>query len=111
MSEQGRASIAEDFVPGGPVLVHQVFHIDRRNFELGRGRVEAHDLGICSGTETGFILQRTPDIVRAPDAAFIAKERIPDGMLLLLALYVHNLHIVRSTEHIATLCFPFERDP
>ena len=40
--------------------------------------VEAHDLGICSGAETGFILQRNPDIVRAPDAAFIAKARIPE---------------------------------
>ena len=40
--------------------------------------VEAHDLGICSGAETGFILQRKPDIVRAPDAAFIAKARIPE---------------------------------
>ena len=40
--------------------------------------VEAHDLGICSGAETGFILQRNPDIVRAPDAAFVAKARIPE---------------------------------
>ena len=40
--------------------------------------VEAHDLGICSGAETGFILRRAPDIVRAPDAAFIAKARIPE---------------------------------
>ena len=40
--------------------------------------VEAHDLGICSGAETGFILQRSPDIVRAPDAAFIDKARIPE---------------------------------
>lgn len=40
--------------------------------------VEAHDLGACSGAETGFILQRAPDIVRAPDAAFIAKARIPE---------------------------------
>lgn len=40
--------------------------------------VEAHDLGICGGAETGFILQRNPDIVRAPDAAFIAKARIPE---------------------------------
>ncbi len=40
--------------------------------------VEAHDLGICSGAETGFILQRNPDIVRAPDAAFVVKARIPE---------------------------------
>ena len=41
--------------------------------------VEAHDLGICSGADTGFILQRAPDIVRAPDAAFIATARIPES--------------------------------
>ncbi|MBI3797694.1 MAG: Uma2 family endonuclease [Deltaproteobacteria bacterium] len=39
--------------------------------------VEAHDLGIVCGAETGFVLRRTPDTVRAPDAAFIAKDRIP----------------------------------
>ena len=36
-----------------------------------------HDLGLCCGAETGFILQRDPDIVRAPDAAFVANGRIP----------------------------------
>ena len=41
--------------------------------------VEAHGLGICSGAETGFILRRGPDVVRAPDAAFIAKARIPEA--------------------------------
>ncbi len=40
--------------------------------------VEAHNLGICNGAKTGFILRRAPDIVRAPDAAFIAKARIPE---------------------------------
>lgn len=40
--------------------------------------VQDNDLGIVCGAETGFILQRTPDIVRAPDAAFIAKARIPE---------------------------------
>ncbi len=41
--------------------------------------VQDNDLGVCSGAETGFILQRAPDIVRAPDAAFIAKARIPES--------------------------------
>ena len=36
-----------------------------------------HDLGLCCGAETGFILQRDPDVVRAPDAAFVANGRIP----------------------------------
>ncbi len=40
--------------------------------------VEAHDLGVCCGAETGFILQRDPDTVRAPDAAVVLKSRIPE---------------------------------
>lgn len=45
--------------------------------------VEAHDLGYVTAAETGFILHRSADgkdVVRAPDAAFIAKERLPDGL-------------------------------
>ncbi len=41
----------------------------------GRGRLDA---GICCGAETGFILRRGPDVVRAPDASFVAEERIPN---------------------------------
>lgn len=39
--------------------------------------VEAHRLGVCFAAETGFILQRDPDTVRAPDVAFVAAGRIP----------------------------------
>ena len=39
--------------------------------------VNTSHAGVCCGAETGFILQRTPDLVRAPDAAFVARERIP----------------------------------
>ena len=38
----------------------------------------AHELGVCCGAETGFILRRDPDVVRAPDAAFVAGSRIPE---------------------------------
>lgn len=31
--------------------------------------------GVAVGAETGFVLSRDPDTVRAPDAAFISKER------------------------------------
>ena len=39
--------------------------------------VEAHELGLVCGAETGFVLRRTPDTVRAPDVSFVAKERVP----------------------------------
>ncbi|HEX3599559.1 MAG TPA: Uma2 family endonuclease [Lacipirellulaceae bacterium] len=38
-----------------------------RKYKLGRG----------FGAETGFLLKRDPDTVRAPDFAFIAKEHLP----------------------------------
>jgi Uma2 family endonuclease len=34
-------------------------------------------LGQVFGAETGFLLRRDPDTVRAPDFAFIAKEHLP----------------------------------
>lgn len=40
--------------------------------------VEAHHLGVCFAAETGFILQRDPDTVRAPDVAFVAASHVPD---------------------------------
>lgn len=43
--------------------------------------VDKDDLGELFGADCGFLLQRNPDTVRAPDAAFIAMERIPpDGI-------------------------------
>jgi len=40
--------------------------------------VETHRLGVCLAAETGFILQRDPDTVRAPDVAFVAADRVPN---------------------------------
>ena len=37
--------------------------------------VEEHHLGIVYAAETGFILERDPDTVRAPDVAFVAHGR------------------------------------
>jgi Uma2 family endonuclease len=55
------------------------------NFEHGRvamtaGRllgnhVHANGLGVTLGAETGFILARGPDTMRAPDAAFVSQAR------------------------------------
>lgn len=48
----------------------------RMNFRL-REYVEGQDLGEIFAAETGFRLSRNPDTVRAPDAAFVAKDRLP----------------------------------
>lgn len=38
--------------------------------------VRANDLGKVFATETGFIISREPDTVRAPDVAFVSTERL-----------------------------------
>ncbi|MGH2457558.1 MAG: Uma2 family endonuclease [Chloroflexota bacterium] len=38
--------------------------------------LESHDLGVLFGAETGFFLQRNPNHLRAPDAAFVTHERL-----------------------------------
>ena len=43
---------------------------------LGRHVLE-HELGEMFLAETGFLLARDPDTVRAPDIAFIHKDRLP----------------------------------
>ena len=46
--------------------------------------VEENNLGIVFTAETGFILERNPDTVLAPDSSFIRSERVntlPDGYL------------------------------
>lgn len=43
--------------------------------------VEGSGLGRVYGAETGFVLARDPDTVRAPDAAFVERERVvPPGL-------------------------------
>jgi Uma2 family endonuclease len=41
--------------------------------------VRSHDLGVVFGAETGFKIASGPDTVRAPDLAFVRRERIPEG--------------------------------
>ncbi len=40
--------------------------------------VKAHNLGAVYAAETGFKLAGDPDVVRAPDAAFVRRERVED---------------------------------
>lgn len=47
--------------------------------QIGRliaNHVFEHDLGEAYAAETGFILERNPDTVRAPDASFVTHERL-----------------------------------
>ncbi|MBC7929653.1 MAG: Uma2 family endonuclease [Rubrivivax sp.] len=38
--------------------------------------VEANDLGMAFGAETGFVVERNPDSVLGADAAFVSNERL-----------------------------------
>lgn len=38
--------------------------------------VEEAGHGVALGAETGFVLSRDPDTVRAPDAAFVSQDRV-----------------------------------
>jgi len=50
------------------------------NFTVLIGQfVKANALGAVFGAETGFRLASNPDTVRAPDLAFVRRERIPEG--------------------------------
>ncbi len=40
--------------------------------------VEANELGVVYAAETGFLLARDPDTVRAPDVAFVRRERVEE---------------------------------
>ena len=39
--------------------------------------VKTNQLGVVCGAETGFVIERDPDTVRAPDIAFVRRERLP----------------------------------
>jgi Uma2 family endonuclease len=54
------------------------FRHGRRAARIGRlldVHVSQTDCGVVAGAETGFVLFRDPDTVRAPDAAFVSKDR------------------------------------
>ena len=40
--------------------------------------VEENGLGAAYAAETGFVLETDPDTVRAPDAAFVRRERVEE---------------------------------
>lgn len=48
----------------------------RLGWRLGQ-HVDANRLGEVFAAETGFAIARNPDTVRAPDVAFVSRERIP----------------------------------
>ena len=98
------ATKAKGTLTSGPMTAEQLLRLppDGRRYELVEGELKVmtpasprhgriamrmgslieqyarqHDLGIVYAAETGFQLRENPDTVRAADAAFVAKSRIP----------------------------------
>lgn len=63
-----------ELVPMTPVGIRHAAVVSKLDGVLG-SYVRARELGI-TGPEGGFYLRRNPDTLRAPDVAFISKDRI-----------------------------------
>ena len=59
--------------PAGPLHGYLVIKIGA----VLHAYVEEKNLGMVFGEQTGFILTRNPDTVRAPDVAFVREDRVP----------------------------------
>ncbi len=66
-----------------------------------------HRAGRIVSGDTGFILERNPDTVRAPDVAFVGKDRLPDE-LPRVSFQVRRILPLRS-DHRMTGPETFER--
>lgn len=53
----------------GCITSHLLMHL--------RSFAKSHDLGCVVGPNTGYLLSRDPDTVRAPDISFVRKSRLP----------------------------------
>ena len=58
--------------PAGPTHGRLAMRIAARLFQ----HVETHHLGTVYAAETGFQLAQDPDTVRAPDVAFVSRQRL-----------------------------------
>ncbi len=56
-------------------------HVTIRVGRMLDEHVSEHGLGVVVGAETGFVVARDPDTVRAPDAAFVRADRVAPGRL------------------------------
>ena len=60
--------------PAGGRHGHVTARLTKRLMDV----VEARGLGSVFAAETGFLISAEPDTVRAPDIAFVTRERLPD---------------------------------
>ncbi|MBX3432604.1 MAG: Uma2 family endonuclease [Pirellulales bacterium] len=78
-SQQRCELIAGEVVVMSPAGHNHGFVVSNIHIVFG-GFVRSRGLGRSFGAETGFVVDRDPDTVRAPDMAFIAKENLPQTL-------------------------------
>lgn len=69
-----------------PPASHQHSKIAARMVKLVSIYVDEQQLGDVTGADGGYILSRSPDVVVAPDAAFVQADRLPDEIPTYLEL-------------------------
>lgn len=79
--EEGRMELAAGAVVREPPPGAEHGYVGMRLLAALLQHVDEHDLGLVVSMDTGFVLAEEPATVRAPDLAFISKERLPaDGI-------------------------------
>lgn len=76
--EEGRMELVRGRVVREPPPGPEHGHVGLNLLLALAPHVRSHDLGLVVSLETGFIVEEDPPTVRAPDAAFISKERLSD---------------------------------
>jgi len=77
MADIGRCELIEgEIIPMAPAGCEHGGIEDEIYAQL-RAFVTAHQLGRMFPSDTGFLLRRNPDTVRATDGAFVRKDRLP----------------------------------
>jgi len=77
--EEGRMELVRGRVVRVPPAGAEHGHVGLNLVLVLAPHVRENDLGLVASLETGFVVEEDPPTVRAPDVAFISKERLPEG--------------------------------